>query len=95
MSPWLNGWIMTAPVVVEYSCAAAMLAPTSTPTSSISAPYPWVACTLGSAAPSGMKMRAGMPSIWAARATPWAWLPADAATTPAARSDSERREMRV
>ena len=36
-----------------------------------------------------------MPSIWAASATPWAWLPADAATTPWARSSAESREMRT
>src|SRR5215212_8865767 len=46
-------------------------------------------------APSGMKTVALMPSACAARATPWAWLPADAATTPRAFSSSERRDIRV
>ena len=36
-----------------------------------------------------------MPSVEAASATPWAWLPADAATTPLARSSADRREMRT
>ena len=35
-----------------------------------------------------MKTVALMPSSWAARATPWAWLPALAATTPRARCSS-------
>src|SRR4051812_23532988 len=46
-------------------------------------------------APSGMKTVALMPSACAARATPWAWFPADAATTPRAFSSSERRDIRV
>ena len=36
-----------------------------------------------------------MPSSWAASATPWAWLPAEAATTPRARSSGLSREIRV
>ena len=36
---------------------------------------------LGSDAPSGMKMVDFMPAPVAAKATPWAWLPAEAATT--------------
>src|SRR5690349_17298568 len=41
-----------------------------------------------------MNTVAVMPSIWAASATPWAWLPAEAATTPAARSSAESRDIR-
>src|SRR5581483_5785325 len=41
-----------------------------------------------------MKIVAGTPSSEAARATPWAWLPALAATTPAARSAGASRAMR-
>ena len=32
---------------------------------------------------TGMTMTAAMPSSFAASATPWAWLPAEAAMTPA------------
>ncbi len=46
------------------------------------APYPRVAPSLGNAACFGMNTVAAMPSIWAASATPCAWLPALAATTP-------------
>src|SRR4051795_10676609 len=38
-----------------------------------------------------MKIRAGAPAARAAHATAWPWLPALAATTPAARSDASRR----
>ena len=54
-----------------------------------------MALTLGIGAPSGMNTVALIPSIRAARATPCAWLPADAATTPRARSESESRESRT
>jgi hypothetical protein len=54
-----------------------------------------VAATLGSGADSGMKTVAAQPSSRAARATPWAWLPALAATTPRARSASVRRAILV
>jgi len=36
-------------------------------------------------ASAGMTIVAGMPSIRAAAAIPWAWLPDEKATTPAAR----------
>ena len=49
------------------------------------APYALVACTLGIGAPSGMNTVELRPSSEAASATPWAWLPALAATTPCAR----------
>ena len=56
---------------------------------------PWWPTTLGSGAPSGMKTVARVPSRPAASATPWAWLPALAATTPRARSSSESRAIRA
>ena len=46
-------------------------------------------------APSGMKTVAAMPCCCAASATPCAWFPADAATTPRARSSSESRAIRT
>ena len=59
------------------------------------APYALVACTFGIGAPSGMKTVDAMPSSDAASATPCAWLPALAATTPRADSSGVSREMRV
>ena len=65
------------------------------PSCSTCAPYARVATSLGSGAPSGMKTVERMPSSWAASATPWAWLPALAATTPRAFSSSLSRAIRV
>ena len=39
-------------------------------------------------APSGIQTTLGMPMSVAASATPWAWLPAEQAMTPRARSSS-------
>ncbi|CFW13357.1 Uncharacterised protein [Bordetella pertussis] len=38
----------------------------------------------------GMTMTARQPSLVAARATPWAWLPAEAAITPRLRAAGVR-----
>ena len=65
------------------------------PSCSTSAPYPRVAISLGIGAPRGMKTVDLMPSSLAASATPWAWFPALAATTPRAFSWSLRRDIRV
>src|SRR5437588_2580581 len=42
-----------------------------------------------------MTIVAGTPATWAATATPWAWLPADAAITPLARVSSDRGSTRL
>jgi len=47
------------------------------------------ASTFAIGAVSGTKMRARIPSSRAAHATAWPWLPALAATTPAARSSDD------
>ena len=94
-SGWSNGWMSTAPVRSAYSWAATSDSSTVSPTSWISAPYPLVAATFGSAAPTGMNTVAAVPSRLAASATPWAWLPALAATTPRARSASVMRAIRT
>jgi hypothetical protein len=70
-----------------------MASSTEPATGTMSAPYPRVASTLGSAAVRGMKTVAARPRKEAARATAWPWLPADAATTPAVEESS--REMRL
>ena len=94
MSMWSKGWISTAPVSAANCFAATSASSTLCPWKRTSAPYPRVAFSLGIGAPSGMKTVAWMPSIWAASATPCAWFPALAATTPSAFSSSESRDMR-
>ena len=79
----------TAPVRSAKASASATASSTHVPCRMTSAPYPRVASTLGSGAPAGMTTVAAQPSRPAANATPWAWLPALAATTPRARSASE------
>ena len=94
MSMWSKGWISTAPVSAENALAATRASSTLWPWNRTSAPYPRVAFSLGIGAPSGMNTVAWMPSICAASATPCAWLPALAATTPWAFSSSESRDIR-
>ena len=85
----------TAPVSSAYSCAAPSASSMVGPWKRTSAPYPRVAFSLGMGAPSGMKTTDLSPSSWAASATPWAWLPALAATTPRARSSSDSPAIRT
>ena len=54
-----------------------------------------MASTLGIGARSGITTVAEAPSSPAAKATPCAWLPALAATTPRARSASDSRAILV
>ncbi len=54
-----------------------------------------MAATFGSGARSGMTTVAEAPSSPAANATPCAWFPALAATTPRARSASDIRAILV
>ncbi len=54
-----------------------------------------MALTLGSGAPFGMNTVDRTPSSVDASATPCAWLPALAATTPAARSSGSRPAIRT
>ena len=42
-----------------------------------------------------MTIRAGQPTILAAAATPWAWLPDEKATTPRRRSHALSRDSRL
>ncbi len=51
--------------------------------------------SLGTGTPSGMKIVARMPSALAASATPCAWLPAEAATTPRAASSGGQPRQAV
>ncbi len=85
----------TAPVSSAYRWAASSVSSTTWPRSRTWAPYSRVAATLGSGAPTGMKTVERTPRREEASATPWAWLPALAATTPAARSTGVRPEIRT
>src|SRR5476651_735364 len=85
----------TAPVSSANAAAALSVSSTTLPLSSTSAPYSLVAESFGSATPTGMKMVERMPSSRAAKATPCAWFPADAATTPRALSSSLRWTRRL
>ena len=95
MSVWSKGWISTAPVSSANALAATIAWSRYWPWKRTSAPYAMVARTFGIGAPSGMNTVDLMPSRVAESATPCAWLPAEAATTPFARSASESREMRT
>ncbi len=95
MSAWSKGWISTAPVSSANRRAPASASSSTAPSKTTSAPYPRVAFSLGIGAPSGMYTVDRMPSSCAASATPWAWLPAEAATTPRARSSALSREIRT
>ena len=85
----------TAPVRCSNSLAASSASSRVAPCNRTVAPYAVVAATLGSGAASGMKTVLAMPSSDAASATPCAWLPALAATTPRARSAGLKRAMRT
>ncbi len=85
----------TDPLASAYRCAACSASSTVVPCNRTSAPYSRVAATLGSGAASGMKTVERTPSSEAASATPWAWLPALAATTPPARCTGERPAIRT
>jgi hypothetical protein len=90
-----NGCTNVAPVSSTYPRAESRHSSSAGPVSSISAPYARVASTFAIGASCGMKMRARAPTSRAAHATACPWLPALAATTPAARSASLSREMRL
>jgi hypothetical protein len=92
---WSNGWMNTLPRSAASALAATSASSTVTPLRMTSAPYALVASTFGNGAPCGIYTRALAPSMLAARATPCAWLPALAATTPFARSASVSRAMRT
>ncbi len=95
MSRWSKGWMNTAPVRSAYSWAARKVSSTTCPCRRTSAPYSWVAATFGSGAPTGMNTVERTPRREEASATPCAWLPALAATTPAARCSGSRPAMRT
>ena len=59
------------------------------------APCVRTASTLMGAVVTGITTTASMPSRDAERATPWAWLPAEAAMTPPAASSGVSARIRV
>ena len=94
-SRWSKGWMSVRPERAASARAATSASSTEVPTCRTWAPYPRVAASLGTDASTGMYTTASMPSICAASATPCAWLPALAATTPRAFSSSGIRDRRV
>ena len=62
-------------------------------TKQISAPYLLVAEILEIGAPSGKQIIDLIPFLVAAKATPWAWLPAEQAITPFSFSSSFKQEI--
>ena len=90
-----NGCTNVAPLSATYAAAASSASSSAGPVSSMSAPYVRVASTFAIGASCGMKIRAFAPTSRAAHATACPWLPALAATTPAARSAALSVEMRL
>ena len=64
-------------------------------TRTTSAPWPRVRSTFTMAVSSGMTTVARIPRSFAASATPCAWFPAEAASTPCFRWSSGMRSIRV
>src|SRR5664280_2202290 len=98
VSGWSKAWTITAPVLAAYSAAAAAASSYVSPLTTSSTASPPIA-TMRSrfwrGVVDGTKMRPRMPSRWHAKATPWPWLPADAQTTPVARSSSVSWAIRL
>ena len=67
----------------------------SAPCSTTRAPSTSVRCTFTNGVAAGITIVASMPRRVACRATAWAWLPADIATTPRARSSSVSEQQLV
>src|SRR5690349_20746288 len=89
------GWMKVRPSRSASSCAWAADSARVSPCSTTRAPQPSVRTTLVTGVNFGMTIVAAMPASEACRATAWAWLPADMATTPAARSRAVSRAMRL
>ena len=93
-----NGWASTAPVA---SLAASAAAPASSyvappTTSSIhSPPMDWIRSRFWRGVAEGTNTRPWMPRAEQLSATPWAWLPALAHTTPRRRSSAFMEEIRL
>ena len=70
------------------SCAAARHSSSDAPPTCTVAPCPRAASALAIGASAGTNTSHGTPRAAAAAASPWAWLPAEAATTPCAQPAS-------
>ena len=84
-----NGGMKTIPRSAASTSARSFAPSYDSPASTTSAPSRSTASTLMRGAVSGMTMRARIPSRSAASATPCAWLPAEDAMTPRARSSAD------
>ena len=92
-----NAGTSVAPVRVARSWASAVASVRVAPVRTTWAPRVSVRVIFVNGRPSGMTIVASMPSSRAWWATPWAWLPAEAATTPLARcaASSPSRKLRA
>ena len=90
-----KGCTYTRPVRSDIPHAWAFASSKDSPCATTSAPSRRTASTLIAGVVSGMTMRASIPRRRAASATPCAWLPAEAATTPRAASASSIRTIRL
>ena len=80
-----NGCTKTSPSRSMRRFASASASEYDSPCNTTSAPRRRTASTFTSGVVTGMTITARQPSSPAARATPWAWLPADEQMTPRAR----------
>lgn len=92
-SGWSKGGTNSAPDAAASATACALASSKLSPWRTAAAPRARTASTLIVGVTTGMTIVAGTPSVWAASATPCAWFPADAATTPAARRAAGARAI--
>src|SRR3954471_15228318 len=78
-----NGWMNASPPSRERSRAETRHSSTDPPPRCTIAPSPRAASVFAIGASAGTNTSHGTPIVRAASATAWAWLPAEAATTPA------------
>ncbi|MNH29959.1 hypothetical protein D3C79_902220 [compost metagenome] len=90
-----NGGTKVAPSLSASFSACARAWGKLSPCSTTCPPRERTPSTFSDGVVVGMTMVAFMPRCDAARATPWAWLPADAVITPRARCTLLRRDRRV
>mmetsp|Transcript_7739 Transcript_7739/g.27204 ORF Transcript_7739/g.27204 Transcript_7739/m.27204 type:complete len:380 (+) Transcript_7739:493-1632(+) len=90
-----KGWMRVRPSSRARLSAYACVSSNASPTSATSPPSASTAFTLIPGVVTGMHTTALVPSLAAARDTPWAWLPAEEQITPALSWDSVSWAMQL
>ena len=90
-----KGGMKVRPSLSASARATALVSSNVSPTSRTSAPMRRTAFTLMAGVVRGMQTTAEVPRRCAESATPWAWLPADAVTTPLRSASGESWAMRL